>query len=114
MKFVHHKAMEYDLGVYFEANGHGTVLFHPSLLERLRGLNRDALTVRVGVSSARSSAVVVCAAWRALLCERVCVRVCVACPLKAEGRAALQRLLAACQLINQVQCCTLDVTAVSL
>ncbi|CAH1396566.1 unnamed protein product [Nezara viridula] len=27
VKHLHHKALEYDIGVYFEANGHGTVLF---------------------------------------------------------------------------------------
>lgn len=27
VKYLHHKALEYDIGVYFEANGHGTVLF---------------------------------------------------------------------------------------
>lgn len=27
MKYLHTKALEYDIGVYFEANGHGTVLF---------------------------------------------------------------------------------------
>ncbi|XP_021922862.1 phosphoacetylglucosamine mutase isoform X2 [Zootermopsis nevadensis] len=27
VKHLHHKAMEYDIGVYFEANGHGTVTF---------------------------------------------------------------------------------------
>ena len=25
VKHLHHKALEYDVGVYFEANGHGTV-----------------------------------------------------------------------------------------
>ena len=25
VKHLHHKAQEFDLGVYFEANGHGTV-----------------------------------------------------------------------------------------
>jgi hypothetical protein len=25
VKHLHHKATEYDIGVYFEANGHGTV-----------------------------------------------------------------------------------------
>ena len=25
VKHLHHKAKEYDVGVYFEANGHGTV-----------------------------------------------------------------------------------------
>lgn len=27
MKHLHHKALQYDIGVYFEANGHGTVIF---------------------------------------------------------------------------------------
>jgi phosphoacetylglucosamine mutase len=27
VKFLHHQAKEFDVGVYFEANGHGTVLF---------------------------------------------------------------------------------------
>jgi phosphoacetylglucosamine mutase len=27
VKHLHHKAVEYDVGVYFEANGHGTVVF---------------------------------------------------------------------------------------
>jgi phosphoacetylglucosamine mutase len=35
VKFVHHKALEYDVGVYFEANGHGTVLFSDPFLARL-------------------------------------------------------------------------------
>ena len=25
VKHLHHKALEFDIGVYFEANGHGTV-----------------------------------------------------------------------------------------
>lgn len=25
VKHLHHKAQEFDIGVYFEANGHGTV-----------------------------------------------------------------------------------------
>ena len=24
---MHHKALEFDIGIYFESNGHGTVLF---------------------------------------------------------------------------------------
>lgn len=27
VKHLHHKAVEYDIGIYFEANGHGTVVF---------------------------------------------------------------------------------------
>lgn len=32
VKYLHHKAQEYDLGVYFEANGHGTVLLSAAFL----------------------------------------------------------------------------------
>lgn len=27
VKHLHHKAQEFDIGVYFEANGHGTVVY---------------------------------------------------------------------------------------
>lgn len=42
VKYVHAKAEEFDVGVYFEANGHGTVLFSPfiaNLLEKAGGLS---------------------------------------------------------------------------
>jgi phosphoacetylglucosamine mutase len=35
VKYLHHKAVDYDVGDYFEANGHGTVLFKPALVARL-------------------------------------------------------------------------------
>lgn len=35
VKHLHHAAMKFDVGVYFEANGHGTVLFANSALETL-------------------------------------------------------------------------------
>eukprot|EP00512_Aurantiochytrium_limacinum_P003136 CAMPEP_0171502158 /NCGR_PEP_ID=MMETSP0958-20121227/10006_1 /TAXON_ID=87120 /ORGANISM="Aurantiochytrium limacinum, Strain ATCCMYA-1381" /LENGTH=558 /DNA_ID=CAMNT_0012037149 /DNA_START=119 /DNA_END=1795 /DNA_ORIENTATION=- len=35
VKHLHHKAVEYDVGVYFEANGHGTVLFNPTFIRQL-------------------------------------------------------------------------------
>ncbi|OQV26046.1 Phosphoacetylglucosamine mutase [Hypsibius exemplaris] len=41
VKYLHHKAKDYDIGIYFEANGHGTVLFSPRaehiLQERISG-----------------------------------------------------------------------------
>ncbi|XP_060528456.1 phosphoacetylglucosamine mutase [Cylas formicarius] len=36
VKHLHHKAQEFDIGVYFEANGHGTVVFRPEAKTRLR------------------------------------------------------------------------------
>eukprot|EP00605_Chrysophyceae_sp_TOSAG23-4_P000304 GSChrysophyteH1.ASY1.ANO1.349.1 assembled CDS len=34
VKFVHHAATQFDCGIYFEANGHGTVLFSPELVRQ--------------------------------------------------------------------------------
>lgn len=35
VKYLHEEAVKFDVGIYFEANGHGTVLFSNSLLKRL-------------------------------------------------------------------------------
>jgi phosphoacetylglucosamine mutase len=37
VKHLHEAAKAFDVGVYFEANGHGTVLFSPALLGALEG-----------------------------------------------------------------------------
>ncbi|KAJ7596988.1 phosphoacetylglucosamine mutase [Mycena floridula] len=36
VKHLHHAAEHYNIGVYFEANGHGTVLFSPSTQDKLK------------------------------------------------------------------------------
>lgn len=36
VKHLHHEAEKYDVGVYFEANGHGTVLFSPRALQVIK------------------------------------------------------------------------------
>nr|OQO19568.1 hypothetical protein B0A51_11674 [Rachicladosporium sp. CCFEE 5018] len=36
VKHLHHVASRYDIGVYFEANGHGTVLFSQNALRQIR------------------------------------------------------------------------------
>lgn len=35
VKYLHEKATEYDIGIYFEANGHGTILFSDDVLSWL-------------------------------------------------------------------------------
>lgn len=35
VKFLHKQAQAYDIGIYFEANGHGTVLFNRQALEKI-------------------------------------------------------------------------------
>ena len=36
VKHLHHRAMSFDIGVYFEANGHGTVVFDPEAEAKIR------------------------------------------------------------------------------
>lgn len=43
VKHLHRAAHQFDIGIYFEANGHGTVLFRDSFLDALRGA-QDAST----------------------------------------------------------------------
>ncbi|XP_017842993.1 phosphoacetylglucosamine mutase isoform X2 [Drosophila busckii] len=48
VKHLHHKALEYDVGVYFEANGHGTVVFsdHAKLIiKESAQINQNAKTL---------------------------------------------------------------------
>lgn len=41
VKYLHHEAKAFDIGIYFEANGHGTVLFKPTLLQRLQDMDPE-------------------------------------------------------------------------
>jgi phosphoacetylglucosamine mutase len=40
VKHLHHRAKNFDIGVYFEANGHGTVLFSGAFLSQLHKLQK--------------------------------------------------------------------------
>jgi phosphoacetylglucosamine mutase len=42
VKFVHHKALDFDVGVYFEANGHGTVLFSQEITKVIEAFDFTA------------------------------------------------------------------------
>uniref|UniRef100_A0A665V7M0 Phosphoacetylglucosamine mutase n=1 Tax=Echeneis naucrates TaxID=173247 RepID=A0A665V7M0_ECHNA len=44
VKHLHHAAQEFDIGVYFEANGHGTVLFSEVAEEKIQLLTQDPNT----------------------------------------------------------------------
>lgn len=41
VKHLHHQAQDYDVGVYFEANGHGTILFSDNLKSKVRAAVED-------------------------------------------------------------------------
>lgn len=49
VKHLHHKALEYDIGVYFEANGHGTVVFSEVAMEIIREKGGEKLSTLVEV-----------------------------------------------------------------
>ncbi len=53
MKHLHHAALSFDVGVYFEANGHGTVVFSQEAQGKIVAAAKD------GNSSARRLAGVV-------------------------------------------------------
>lgn len=42
VKYLHHKALEFDIGVYYEANGHGTVLFSDRVMDLFEGRMNDS------------------------------------------------------------------------
>lgn len=42
VKHVHHKAEEFDIGVYFEANGHGTALFTNNVVNKMKAVIQEA------------------------------------------------------------------------
>lgn len=42
VKHLHGKALEFDIGIYFEANGHGTVLFKESIVETIKNATMNA------------------------------------------------------------------------
>ncbi|CAN1155917.1 Phosphoacetylglucosamine mutase [Linum perenne] len=41
VKYLHEKAAHYDVGIYFEANGHGTILFSDNFLSWLEAKNNE-------------------------------------------------------------------------
>jgi phosphoacetylglucosamine mutase len=43
VKHLHHAALDFDIGVYFEANGHGTVLFTAAAVEKLKAENQTGI-----------------------------------------------------------------------
>ena len=55
VKFVHAAAAAYDIGVYIEANGHGTVLFHPAFLARLETAVAGPADAALGTAAAAAA-----------------------------------------------------------
>ena len=55
VKYLHHKAEQYDVGLYFEANGHGTVLYSDKFFGLLKQSTKEEGT-RAGLAYRRLSA----------------------------------------------------------
>lgn len=51
VKYLHEKAAEYDIGIYFEANGHGTILFSEPFLSWLEIRNNELSATSKGLLS---------------------------------------------------------------
>ncbi|GAV90135.1 PGM_PMM_IV domain-containing protein/PGM_PMM_I domain-containing protein/PGM_PMM_II domain-containing protein/PGM_PMM_III domain-containing protein [Cephalotus follicularis] len=48
VKYLHEKASQYDIGIYFEANGHGTILFSECFLSWLDARNNELSAISKG------------------------------------------------------------------
>ncbi|KAL0277413.1 UNVERIFIED_CONTAM: hypothetical protein PYX00_004704 [Menopon gallinae] len=53
VKHLHEKAKEFDIGVYFEANGHGTVLYSEEAAEKIRTAAESKLNEKERKSAAQ-------------------------------------------------------------
>ena len=46
VRYLHHEASKFDIGVYFEPNGHGTVLFGRRFAKHLREMEGPSFEER--------------------------------------------------------------------
>lgn len=51
VKHLHHAAQHFDIGIYFEANGHGTVLFDPSAITTLQSYEASSPAQKSAIDS---------------------------------------------------------------
>lgn len=51
VKHLHHAAQHFDIGVYFEANGHGTVLFDPQAVATLHSFKVSSPAQKAAIDS---------------------------------------------------------------
>lgn len=50
VKHLHHAALSYDIGVYFEANGHGTVIYSQRAKDLIKASSTDEGYVKSSLS----------------------------------------------------------------
>lgn len=54
VKHLHHLALEYDIGVYFEANGHGTVIFSDRAISTIQSASSDSPSANAAVADLKA------------------------------------------------------------
>ena len=54
VKHLHHAAQGFGIGVYFESNGHGTVVFHPNTIKQLNSILNGTMVYGLEAIAARS------------------------------------------------------------
>lgn len=59
VKYLHEKAAEFDIGIYFEANGHGTILFSESLIGWLEARTKELSSESRGLLSVLNFSIVI-------------------------------------------------------
>ncbi|KAJ8556520.1 hypothetical protein K7X08_032272 [Anisodus acutangulus] len=55
VKYLHEKAAEFDIGIYFEANGHGTILFSEAFLSWLEATHKTLLSTSEGSAKQKAA-----------------------------------------------------------
>ncbi|KAK4364536.1 hypothetical protein RND71_015894 [Anisodus tanguticus] len=55
VKYLHEKAAEFDIGIYFEANGHGTILFSEAFLSWLEVTHKTLLSTSEGSAKQKAA-----------------------------------------------------------
>ncbi|CAA0806675.1 Phosphoacetylglucosamine mutase [Striga hermonthica] len=55
VKYLHEKAAEFDIGIYFEANGHGTILFSDNFLSWLETKNNELSSSSSGLDQHKAA-----------------------------------------------------------
>ncbi|GFS55480.1 phosphoacetylglucosamine mutase [Nephila pilipes] len=53
VKYLHHEALKYDMGIYFEANGHGTIVFSEDAKLQIREIATNSKSSLAQIAAAK-------------------------------------------------------------
>lgn len=98
VKYLHEKAAEFDIGIYFEANGHGTILFSEDFSGWLVARTKELSSKYKGLFSVFEFFYHYCNCKIQVSNHKITILL---LPLGSEAEKAALRLLAVSKLINQ-------------